>query len=417
MSVKVNYKGAEIASASTNVTKVLKTSGKYCEDDITIVNTQDGGGGGLPKHGAFFIDYDGEIVEAWDIASIAGKTALPTNPSHTGLVAQGWNWTLANIQAYAAEYPKADIWVGQNYKTASGLTEFDITITPLTGKTVTCNMVGNKTWGDGTSDALTTHTYDDYGDYTITCDGTSLPAGQTSGVGGVFGSTSSNMNAYWCTAVRLGELIGGYGAQSIFSFYYCRNLRTVTVPSHLYDIGRYAFANCTDLVSFTFPRSTTIIRDYIFSSAYSLKNVSMPKTVTLFSSAVYRYTAKLISITYPDNISNAQEYFLSSCTALDRVLFPKSIKTLAANVAYYANYVSEITITGDITSVGTRAFYGCGRVKEYDFTHCTAVPSLANIDAFNGINPNCKILVPAALYSSWIAATNWSTYADYIYPV
>lgn len=44
MSVKVNYKGEEILSADTDVTKTLKTSGKYCEDDIEIVNTQDGGG-------------------------------------------------------------------------------------------------------------------------------------------------------------------------------------------------------------------------------------------------------------------------------------------------------------------------------------------------------------------------------------
>ena len=47
MSVKVSYKGAEIASVSTDATKVLKTSGKYCEDDISIINTQDGSSGGF----------------------------------------------------------------------------------------------------------------------------------------------------------------------------------------------------------------------------------------------------------------------------------------------------------------------------------------------------------------------------------
>lgn len=44
MSVKISYKGAEIASISTDITKVLKTSGKYCECDISVQNTQDGGG-------------------------------------------------------------------------------------------------------------------------------------------------------------------------------------------------------------------------------------------------------------------------------------------------------------------------------------------------------------------------------------
>ena len=35
--------------------------------------------------------------------------------------------------------------------------------------------------------------------------------------------------------------------------------------------------------------------------------------------------------------------------------------------------------------------------------------------AFNKINTICKIVVPDNLYDQWIAATNWSTYADYIY--
>ena len=43
MSVTVKYKGNTIASANTDTTKTLKTSGKYCEGDIIIENVQDGG--------------------------------------------------------------------------------------------------------------------------------------------------------------------------------------------------------------------------------------------------------------------------------------------------------------------------------------------------------------------------------------
>lgn len=43
MSVSIKYKGAEIASADTEVTKTIKTSGKYCEADIIVENTPDGG--------------------------------------------------------------------------------------------------------------------------------------------------------------------------------------------------------------------------------------------------------------------------------------------------------------------------------------------------------------------------------------
>lgn len=48
MSVSIKYKGTEIASASTEVTKTIKTAGKYCEADILVKNTPDGGGGVEP---------------------------------------------------------------------------------------------------------------------------------------------------------------------------------------------------------------------------------------------------------------------------------------------------------------------------------------------------------------------------------
>lgn len=53
----------------------------------------------------------------------------------------------------------------------------------------------------------------------------------------------------------------------------------------------------------------------------------------------------------------------------------------------------------------------------YDFSQHTSVPTLSNTNAFKGINGICKIIVPDSLYDSWITATNWSTYADYIYKV
>lgn len=43
MSVTIKYKGSAIAELTENGTKTLKTSGKYCEADIVVENTKDGG--------------------------------------------------------------------------------------------------------------------------------------------------------------------------------------------------------------------------------------------------------------------------------------------------------------------------------------------------------------------------------------
>lgn len=43
MSATIKYKGSAIAELTENGTKTLKTSGKYCEADIVVENTKDGG--------------------------------------------------------------------------------------------------------------------------------------------------------------------------------------------------------------------------------------------------------------------------------------------------------------------------------------------------------------------------------------
>ena len=50
-----------------------------------------------------------------------------------------------------------------------------------------------------------------------------------------------------------------------------------------------------------------------------------------------------------------------------------------------------------------------------DFTYYTSIPSLDASAITNiTVSPRLRILVPVSLYSSWITATNWSTYASYI---
>jgi hypothetical protein len=62
-------------------------------------------------------------------------------------------------------------------------------------------------------------------------------------------------------------------------------------------------------------------------------------------------------------------------------------------------------------------FNNCYGVRFYDFSFHAEVPTLANTNAFTGIADDCEIRVPEALYNEWIAATNWTTYANHIVAV
>jgi hypothetical protein len=57
-----------------------------------------------------FVDYDGTLLYSYTNQEFLALDALPENPAHEGLIAQGWNWNLADAKAYARKYPK--MWIG-----------------------------------------------------------------------------------------------------------------------------------------------------------------------------------------------------------------------------------------------------------------------------------------------------------------
>ena len=326
------------------------------------------------------IDYDGTVLlekkgNAGDVIE------LPTAPTHDRLVFQEWSASVA-VSDNKVTITDNDIMVGAVYTTASGQNEFDITLTKVTGLSITLNMNGTKDWGDGTSDTETTHTYTAYGDYTILCDGTKMT---TSSSAGLFGQSSGANNDY------------------------CTRLMFAGVTS----IGSYACYKCYSLTSITIPNSVTSIGDYAYYYCYSLTSVTIPKGVTSIGANAFVGTF-LTDITIPNSVTSIGDYAFVG-TSLTNITIPNGVKSIGASAFKDCYSLMNITIPNSVTSIESDAFSGCRSLTRCDFSRHTSVPTLVNTGTFANINAICKIIVPDNLYDRWIAASNWSTYADYIY--
>lgn len=102
------------------------------------------------------------------------------------------------------------------------------------------------------------------------------------------------------------------------------------------------------------------------------------------------------------------------CNMLQAVEIGRNITSIGSYAFSYCYSLASVVIPQSVTSIGGSAFRYCYGMAFYDLSQATAVPSLANTNAFSSIPSDCKIIVPDALYDTWIAATNWSSYASQI---
>ena len=382
-------------------------------NNSVVVDVPQGGGGGAASNAVNFRDYDGAIVQSYSASDFVALTALPANPSHDGLTAQGWNWTLAKAQAYVAKYGKLEI--GQMYITDDGKTRVYIHLeqgrtSPMLG--VCPNGTVDVDWGDGTAhDTLTgtststvkwtsKHSYAAPGDYVIklTVTGSmgfygNSPSNQYSGLLR-YTSSGDTRNYVYRNAIQRVEIGSSVTSIGDNAFYYCNSLTNVTIPDGVTSIGNNAFGYCSSLASVTIPDGVTSIGAGTFQTCSS---VTIPDSVTSIGS---------------DGIASGA---FQNCQHLASITIPDGVTSINGGTFAYCYSLASVTIPDSVTSIGSSAFQNCFSVAEYHLVPTTP-PTLSNTNAFTNIAADCIIYVPYSadhsILNAYKSASNWSSYAS-----
>ena len=329
-----------VTITENTTTEVTPDSGYDGLEKVNVTTNVPSGGGSVEEKDVDFIDYDGTLLHSYTKAEFLALTAMPENPSHEGLTAQGWNWSLSDAKTYVTD--TGGLVIGQTYTTASGLSEFDIELNPATGLSVTLKMSGTKNWGDGTSDSTTSHTYSTYGNYTITCNG-------TIGTNTFLFDQSNSDNNYYVKNIRLATTENSF-ISSIF--YYCFSLETITICNGTKYINSGVFAECPLLKTVVFPNTVLEIDSSSLYNDRGLQNVSLPNSITNLGTQMFYGCNSIKKFCVPSGITTIKGSLLNACYNLERILIPKNI-----------------------TSIDASAFGFCYKMKIYDFRNFEAVPT------------------------------------------
>lgn len=373
-----------------------------------------GGGGSIPvaKGQVNFYDYDGTLVKSMSSAQFRGLESMPANPSHEGLTAQGWNWSLSDAKAYVAKYGSLDI--GQMYVTSDGKTRIYISLpegrtSPILKLLLNADSELDIDWGDGSTHSTFTstsaaykserHNYPAPGDYVISI---SVTTGSF-----VLQTSSTDVSSI---------LWNGNNNGSSPDKAYNNAIKKIEIGGGATSIGSKAFYNCYSLSSITIPDSVTSIGSSAFYYCYSLSSITIPNGVTSISDSAFYYCQSLSSITIPEGITSIGGSAFNSCTSLSSITLPNTLTSISNSAFNGCTALSSITIPNGVTSIGNTVFYNCSYMTYIKFTRTTP-PTVSNSNAGSSVSTSTRILVPINTYGAYTTATNYPSSSTFVYLV
>lgn len=374
-------------------------------EPFSFVDTLDENGGAIRtiitnRAGVRFVDYDGTLLHFYNVSEMAAMTELPENPTHEGLTAQGWNWTLAEIKSYLTNYPQATVVVGQMYITDDGNTRLyihlenserlDVSVyyyQSVAGG-VKINFGDSELWFAAQSSGHTNmpHSYSEPGDYVIklsVAEGTCHFGRNTAGIN-ILGPDHGA-----CSALRKLEIgsgvvqTGNNGLQYLFelesitmpqtlttlgsSFMsYCYKLKHITLPRGIITITGYGVYNCYNLRSVSIPYGVTTLQNNCFYNDNNLEYISIPDSVTTIGSSIFQVCTKLSSIIFPDSITSVGNAIARGCNNAKYIRLPKHITDTKENLLYSCYTLQHVSMPEDITNIGSSMFVVCENLRSID---------------------------------------------------
>ena len=454
------------------------TAGDGFEEFPADIATIPSGSQSVERDDVNFYDYDGTIVDSYTASEFASLTAMPDNPSHDGLTAQGWNWSLVDAKAYVAKYGELNI--GQTYNTDDGALRIYIhleegRLSPVLG--LCPNGTLTVDWGDGSPTETMTgsststlvylsHTYTSAGDYVISVlpsAGSEIGLEQRNNACAILSASPTaflNPRQVYLNSIYKVEIPASVTRIGDSAFGYCRGLELITIPSSITTIGTYTFQNCCSLTSVIIPSSVTSIGNGAFENCYDLESITAPSRVSSIGNGAFYNCYGLESVTISNSITDISTNTFYDCYTLTSVIIPSSVTSISANAFQNCCSLTSVIIPSSVTSISTNAFYNCYSITSvvipssvtsiisntfYDcyaltsviipssvtsirssaFQNCyglgyikftaTTPPTVQNSSAWSNVPTDCIIYVPAGYLEDYEDATNYPDPDVYTY--
>lgn len=246
-----------------------------------------------------------------------------------------------------------------------------------------------------------------------------------------------NPDATYSGSVEIPETVKYQGrdytvtAIGVGAFYSCKELKSVSMPASIENIGDYAFARCEALTTVgTLPVNLAKIGPKAFIYTPELSGISVAegnthfavdqdilyalddnggkesvvicaakttgdKTiaegVTTIEYAAFAKCEQVSGIAMPSTLTTIGEYAFDGCTRIYQLTIPDNVTSIGAQAFYQCNYMTDLKLPANLQSVEEGTFMFCRSLTSLDLP--ASVASIGKY-AFEGCTGLTEMVLP-----------------------
>ena len=153
------------------------------------------------------------------------------------------------------------------------------------------------------------------------------------------------------------------------------------IPESVSIIGAYSFYDCKNLTEIILPSGLNQIEDNAFEGCESLAKIEVPNSVENIGMGVWGRCTNLEKVSLPDNLTKIPNGLFYSCQNLSDIIIPQSVDSIGYNAFCNCINLVSIQLPEELNYIGESAFYRCSsltsiyinseKIEKSSFSNCS----------------------------------------------
>ncbi len=159
------------------------------------------------------------------------------------------------------------------------------------------------------------------------------------------------------------------------TYYACKNIKTLDIPSNIFIIEQLAFSYCIELKSLRFNNGIKEIGNSAFSGCNNLEHVTFNLINSLKKIGYYCFSNcfELVSFQFPDSIENIGERTFSGDKKLELLKFPKNLNIIEESICEECHKLQNIIWPETDFEISDLAFRNCQSLTNISIPNVTKI--------------------------------------------